>query len=96
MGSMDYKTFQNRRARIFKSLNMRWIHDGMRHTFASYRLKQTGDLTTVTMELGHYGSTGTLWDHYHEHVSAEDTARFWSILPPAPAENVVPMTVAAA
>jgi len=95
MGNLSYKDFQNRRARIFKSLKLRWIHDGMRHTFASYRLEQTNNLTTITRELGHYGETGTLWDHYHAHVTAEDTARFWSIMPPTPAENVLPFAAVA-
>ena len=71
-------------------------HDIARHSFASYFLAKTGDLTKSLLATGHQ-QPKIFWEHYHAHVSAEDTAKYWAIAPkPTPdADKVVPMPKAA-
>jgi integrase len=66
----------------------RWPLNGLRHSFASYRLAATNDAASVAAELGHT-STKMLYSTYRELVRPEEAERYWKIAPAAPADNVI-------
>jgi integrase len=66
----------------------RWPKNGLRHSFASYRLAACHDAPRVSSELGH-ASPQMLYSTYREVVLPEEAERFWKIEPVADAANVV-------
>jgi len=66
----------------------RWPNNGLRHSFASYRLAACHDAPRVAAELGHT-SPQMLYSTYRELVHPEDAERYWNITPAADAANVV-------
>jgi integrase len=65
----------------------RWPNNGLRHSFASYRLAAIHDAPRVASELGHTGPQ-MLYSTYRELVRPDEAERYWEIAP-AGAENVV-------
>jgi integrase len=65
----------------------RWARNGLRHSFASYRLAATHDAPRVASELGHT-SPRMLYSVYRELVLPEEAERYWQIAPDK-AANVV-------
>ena len=66
----------------------RWPNNGLRHSFASYRLAAIHDAPRVASELGHT-SPQMLYSTYRELVLPEDAERYWKIEPAADGANVV-------
>jgi integrase len=66
----------------------RWPKNGLRHSFASYRLAAIQDAPRVSSELGHTGPQ-MLYSTYREIVLPEEAGRYWKIEPVADAANVV-------
>ncbi len=66
----------------------RWPKNGLRHSFASYRLAATHDAPRVASELGHT-SPQMLYGVYRELVLPEEAERYWQIVPRS-ATNVIP------
>jgi integrase len=66
----------------------RWPSNGLRHSFASYRLATCHDAPRVASELGHT-SPQMLYSTYREVVIPEEAAKYWDIRPVAEAANVV-------
>jgi integrase len=66
----------------------RWPKNGLRHSFASYRLAEIHDAPRVASELGHT-SPQMLYSTYRELVLPEEAERYWAIRPAQEAENVV-------
>jgi integrase len=58
----------------------RWPKNGLRHSFASYRLAATHDAPRVASELGHT-SPQMLYSTYRELVLPEEAERYWKIAP---------------
>src|SRR4026208_1967282 len=76
-------------ARVRKAAGLaRWPQNGLRHSFASYRLAATHDAPRVASELGHT-SPQMLYSTYRELVLPEDAERYWRLEPAAAGENVV-------
>src|SRR5713101_6443144 len=67
----------------------RWPKNGLRHSFASYRLAACHDAPRVASELGHT-SPQMLYSTYRELVLPEEAERYWKIVPAAAADNVIP------
>lgn len=65
-----------------------WPNNGLRHSFASYRLAAIHDAPRVASELGHT-SPQMLYSTYRELVLPEEAERYWKIAPAAEAKNVV-------
>ena len=65
-----------------------WPNNGLRHSFASYRLAAIHDAPRVAAELGHTSPT-MLYNTYREVVMPEDTVRYWAIAPAREAENLL-------
>jgi integrase len=72
-----------REARLLK-----WPRNGLRHSFASYRLAAIQDAPRVSAELGHT-SPQLLYNTYREVVRPEDAKLYWEIAPAIEAEKVV-------
>jgi integrase len=66
----------------------RWPKNGLRHSFASYRLATIHDAPRVASELGHT-TPQLLYSTYRELVRPEEAERYWQIMPAAAAENLV-------
>jgi len=58
----------------------RWPQNGLRHSFASYRLGATHDAPRVASELGH-STSQMLYSTYRELVLPEEAQRYWKIAP---------------
>jgi len=54
-------------------------HDGLRHTFVSYRLLQLKDRNRVALEAGH--TVAIQQNHYEGLVNPADVKPFWSFIP---------------
>jgi integrase len=67
-----------------------WPKNGLRHSFASYRLAATHDAPRVAAELGHT-SPQMLYSTYRELVLPEEAQRYWKIVPATGADNVIPL-----
>jgi len=68
-------------ARVRKAAKLvRWPNNGLRHSFASYRLAATHDAPRVAVELGHT-SPQMLYSTYRELVLPEEAERYWKIEP---------------
>jgi integrase len=65
----------------------RWSKNGLRHSFASYRLAATNDAAAVAAELGH-STSQMLYSTYRELVLPEEAERYWKIAP-ADERNVI-------
>jgi integrase len=66
----------------------RWPQNGLRHSFASYRLAAIHDAPRVASELGHTNPQ-MLYGTYRELVLPQEAERYWKIAPAAENENVV-------
>src|SRR6266566_2363545 len=58
----------------------RWSKNGLRHSFASYRLAATNDAASVAAELGH-STSQMLYSTYRELVLPEEAERYWLVAP---------------
>jgi integrase len=67
-----------------------WSHNGLRHSFASYRLAATNDAALVASELGH-SSSKMLYSTYREVVLPEEAERYWNIVPKVDDGIIIPM-----
>jgi integrase len=70
----EWDTHRTRAMRILKWED--WPHNGLRHSYASYRLN-VSDLETTAYEAGH--STGVLQEHYDGLVDAKDSKTYFNI-----------------
>ena len=68
-----------------------WPKNGLRHSFASYRLAAIHDAPRVASELGH-STSQMLYSTYRELVLPDEAERYWKIEPAAESENVVAFT----
>jgi integrase len=78
-------------ARVRKAAGLTsWPGNGLRHSFASYRIAAIQDAPRVASELGHT-SPQMLYSTYRELVLPEEAERYWKIAPMTPALNVIPL-----
>jgi integrase len=66
----------------------RWPNNGLRHSYASYRVAAIHDAPRVASELGHT-SPKMLYSTYRELVVPEEAERYWKIAPAAEVGNLV-------
>lgn len=62
-GPVVPRGFEQARKRMCAAHKFAWIPDGLRHSFASYRLADCEDAAKVALELGH-ANTRMLFQHY--------------------------------
>jgi integrase len=68
-----------------------WPKNGLRHSYASYRLAAIHDAPRVASELGHT-TPQLLYSTYRELVRPEEAERYWNIAPAVEMQNVVAFT----
>jgi integrase len=72
--------------RVVRLAGVKWGHDILRHSFASYHLAQGRNANATAFELGHRNAE-MLFAHYREVVTAEQAATFWGLRPAAPGQT---------
>jgi integrase len=72
----------------------RWPQNGLRHSFASYRIAAIHDAPRVASELGH-ASPQMLYSTYRELVLPTEAERYWKIVPKEETANVVAFSASA-
>jgi integrase len=70
-----------------------WKHNGLRHSFGTYRLAQTQDVGKASLEMGN--SPSVLFKHYRQLVTADQAATYWSVRPESQ-PNIISITSVAA
>jgi len=75
-------------AAILKDTGIQWIHNGMRHTFASCHLAKHQDISKTALELGHTGNPTVLFNHYRNLVKPVEAEAYWNILPKREAQII--------
>ncbi len=62
-----------------KAARVKWVKNGLRHSFCSYRLAQTSSAAQVALEAGN--SPTMVFRHYRELVTPEQAAAWFGIFP---------------
>ena len=79
-------TINQKAAGFSKKLGIPWPHNGLRHSYASYRLAKCKSAAEVALEMGN--SPRMIFQHYRELVTPSDAEKWWDIVP-AKIEKVV-------
>lgn len=69
------------RNKIMQCLDFGWVHNGCRHSFASYLLALTENVEKVSFQLGHGGSSQMLDTHYRALCTSGEANDFFDINP---------------
>ena len=70
----------NQKASDFsKALKIDWPHNGLRHSYASYRLAQCKSAAEVSLEMGN--SPQMVFQHYRELVTPAESQKWWAVAP---------------
>ena len=80
-----------RKAREPDAPEFRWKANGLRHSYASYRLSMVDDVAKVSLEMGN--SPQKVFSNYRKVVTKSQANAWFGVLPEVP-ENVVPMAIA--
>jgi integrase len=89
-----HEVLRNRRKASAERAGVKWIQDGMRHSFASYWLPIHHELDRLLHQLGHTDKA-TFSKHYHSGIPRSEAAKFWKIKPPKrKGSKIVPLKAA--
>jgi integrase len=78
---VPFMTYRRGIDRVIKASDVKWVHNGMRHTFASCHLAKFQDMKRLVIEMGHADKADVLFGHYLDLVTPEDADRYWNIRP---------------
>ncbi len=70
-----------------------WKHNGLRHSFISYRLAVIKDVGQVSLEAGN--SPGMVFKHYRQLVRESEATEWFGIMPPKQSETAPTITATA-
>lgn len=79
--------------KIAADAGVHWKHNGLRHSFISYRVAATADVPRVADEAGN--SVQVIRQHYLRRVKPAEATRWFSITPAGDKTKIVQMTKAA-
>ena len=85
----DGQKWRSRLDNVVKKAEVKWLHNGMRHSFASYHVAKYQDSAKTAFQLGHGRDTDMLEDHYKQLRTPEEAEQYWNIRPEVKA-NAVP------
>jgi integrase len=91
-GTTAKKADKARKERDPDADGFRWKANGLRHSYASYRLALVEDVAKVSLEMGN--SPQKVFSNYRKVVTKSQAAAWFAVTPSTP-ENVVPISVAA-
>jgi integrase len=77
--------------RAARNANITWKQNVLRHSFISYRLAETQNINSVSLEAGN--SPQMIFRHYRE-LATPEQAKTWFASAPEAAPNVVPISAA--
>ena len=80
---------------VRKQTGVKWVHNAMRHSFASHHLAKNGDTAKTAFQLGHHRDTSMLFEHYRALVTQEDGAAYFNIRPALAESGVIPFRATA-
>lgn len=86
------KADKSRKANDPDAPEFRWKANGLRHSYASYRLAMIEDVAKVSLEMGN--SPQKVFSNYRKVVTKSQAAAWFAVIPVVP-ENVVPMSAVA-
>lgn len=66
---------------LAKTMGIRWRHNGLRHSYISYRIAEIKDAAKVALKAGN--SPDIIFKHYRELVTEQDAREWFSIIPAA-------------
>ena len=79
--------------RLAPRVGLTWKHNGLRHSFISYRLADIKDIGQVALEAGN--SPQMIFKHYRQLVTEPHAKEWFGIMPPEGyGANIVPLPVA--
>lgn len=67
-------------SKLAKSIGIQWPHNGLRHSYISYRIADIKDAARVALEAGN--SPEIIFKHYRELVTEAEAQKWFSIVPP--------------
>jgi integrase len=76
----EHENLRKHRKTSAERVNVHWIQDGMRHSFASYWLPVHHDVDRLMGQMGHT-DPATFSRHYHAGVPRVEAKKFWAIRP---------------
>jgi integrase len=79
----EHENLRKHRKASAERVNVRWIQDGMRHSFASYWLPIHHDVDRLMGQMGPV-DPATFSRHYHAGVPRAEAKKFWAIRPKRP------------
>lgn len=82
-GLLQPKAARNLLDRVIRTSGVKWVRNGMRHTFASNHLAKFQDISKTALQLGHVGRIDILFNHYRNLVKPTDADAYWRITPKA-------------
>jgi integrase len=82
------RDINKQRVEAKKAPDFSWKHNGLRHSFISYRLATEKDTAQVALEAGN--SPNMIFKHYRQLVTEAEANR-WFAIKPAGEENLTPM-----
>jgi integrase len=83
--------YAHRQANRLSAGVVHWPNSAMRHSFCSFWLAQHKDVNRLVLLSGH-DSPDVMWRNYHAGVKESEAKKYWSIVPPAESQNVVPFS----
>jgi integrase len=75
----DYARIPEAIARLAERAEVEWKHNGLRHSYISYRVAQTQDVPKVALEAGN--SERMIFKHYRRPLPANAASDWFSIIP---------------
>lgn len=73
---------------VARDAGVEWRHNGLRHSFISYRLAEVGNESQVALEAGN--SPAMIFAHYRQLVTPTDAREWFGTLPHQPS-SIIPM-----
>ena len=79
-GSADATTVNELLRDLAKTAQVKWVQNGLRHSYASYHLAKFKDIARLAYYMGEKDAT-VIYNHYAQLRTPEEAERFWNLRP---------------